>query len=58
MPSETDISEMVANCHLDISQQMLNRIPAPLRFITDACINVTRRVAFTQRLIKAQLFDL
>ena len=40
VPSETDISEMVANCHLDLSQQMLNRIPATLRLISDAGVDV------------------
>ena len=58
MPSEADISEGVENSSFDGSQQMLNRIPAPLRFFTDACVDVTSRVALTKRLVKAQLLDL
>ena len=36
---------------------MLNRIPAPLRFLTDAFVDVTSRVALAQRLIEAQLLQ-
>jgi len=58
MPSEADISEVVENSSFDGSQQILHRIPAPLRFLTDAFVDVTSRVALAQRLIEAQLLDL
>ena len=58
MPSETGISEVVANSNFDRSQKVLDCIPAPLRFISDTSVDMSCRVALTQRLIKVQLLEL
>ena len=41
MASETDISEMIADCDFDWSEQFLDRVAAPLWLITDAWVDVT-----------------
>ena len=58
MTSGADISEVDANCYLDRNKQVLDRVPEPLRFISDVGVDVSRRVALTQRLIKTQLLEL
>ena len=37
---------------------MVDRISAPFRLFSDTAVDMSRRVALTQRLIEPQLFDL